>query len=151
MSCQSAVGEPVLGPGHWASHDHTLAVVDEGPLHQLRMLDQYLRYVVRVFVGVRSEAECIEARILSDEIGRRMVKTDRQIGESVPVGRCLQILDDVELDTGPFEQRSDLAGCASATIEVKRDHGRQPTAGSVQQEADAPGSAPPWGELSRRD
>ena len=114
--------DPLLGPGGRTGDDHSITIVDHGPLHQFGVLGKDRSDGVRRLVVRRIEAERLESGVLTNQVCGIAGQPGGQIYESVTIRGSLQIFDDVELDTGSFEESSNLARRASPTVEIQCDH-----------------------------
>ena len=116
---ESAARQPLLGSLRRSSEDNDGPIVNQGALHELGMRHQELSGSVDRRVAPLIETKRMEPGVLADELGGLSGQPARQVRESGQIRWMAQILDDVELDAGRFEQGSSRA---SASVGVQGEH-----------------------------
>jgi hypothetical protein len=104
-----------------SSDDGAVALHHHRSLHEPRSGEQELDDCLGRPVFGRVEPELREQRVLADEILDRVFQRRDDALERRPVGRRLQVLDDVGVDTEVPRDREGVRRRASARVVVDRD------------------------------
>ena len=104
-----------------AGDSRVLAADDDGPLHELGVLEEQAHDFFAALVCVRVQLQGFEVLVLPDQLRRCIGEQIEEVLEVFTGERGLQVLDDVELDAALAQDVQRAARLASTGVVVDED------------------------------